>query len=163
MASIECDFLKWEFRCPKSWERLKLTSRADVRFCNACHENVYAVADKEAAQALANEGKCIAIVEVSEDYYEKMSSGIVSSSETKGDPRLRKIDLENKISTINARIKTFGETPEQLARLKRLYSLLIEAINEIEEIERIVQIEKRYADLKAALKKPNVKFDKEST
>jgi len=139
MKYIECDFLEWEFRCPRHWERLELTNRRDVRFCNACHENVYAVTDKKTAQALANEGKCIVLMElkdiepledgefVSED---RMTMGIVNHIES--DPRLKKIDLEKKIEQINARMKSFGETPEQLARLKRLYSLLVETINEIE-------------------------------
>jgi uncharacterized protein (TIGR02996 family) len=60
-ASIENCEVRFAFQCPKRWEKLKPTEAGRVRYCDACHKNVYHCSTIEEAQDHADKGDCVAI------------------------------------------------------------------------------------------------------
>lgn len=50
----------FDYRCPKVWNRLKKTDREGVRFCKECERDVFFTENREEAQQLAKDGKCVA-------------------------------------------------------------------------------------------------------
>jgi len=52
---------EFEFECPKQWELLTRTDRADIRFCESCRKQVYFCHTIEAAQIHATRGRCVAV------------------------------------------------------------------------------------------------------
>src|SRR5262249_53104732 len=51
----------FEFRCPKRWEKLRRTADCTVRFCTACHEEVFYCDSILEARQHAERGRCVAI------------------------------------------------------------------------------------------------------
>lgn len=59
--------VRWQLRCPRSWDALTPTPDADVRHCGECNERVYFCRDDHETLAQARAGHCIAREEPSED------------------------------------------------------------------------------------------------
>lgn len=55
-----CD-IKWEFQCPKSWDKMTPTEDDKVRHCDACNKKVYYCGDLESLRLLVILGHCVAI------------------------------------------------------------------------------------------------------
>ncbi|BCE01992.1 hypothetical protein [Marinicellulosiphila megalodicopiae] len=72
---IKCDFLEWEFKCPKLWQELEESTSPDVRFCNGCKSNVYFSNNNAQLIKWANEGKCTAF-----EYDNGSEKGILTGS-----------------------------------------------------------------------------------
>jgi uncharacterized protein (TIGR02996 family) len=58
---IENCSLRFEFECPRKWEKLRTTEDDAVRFCDACEQNVYYCRDIRDAQRHAWQGHCVAV------------------------------------------------------------------------------------------------------
>jgi uncharacterized protein (TIGR02996 family) len=53
--------LRWQFRCPKQWEKLRLTDDAAVRFCASCRMKVHYCTSIDEAKEHARQGHCVAV------------------------------------------------------------------------------------------------------
>lgn len=53
--------LKFELVCPKKWDKLAPTDRADVRHCSACEKDVVLCTSTTQAIEVASNGGCVAI------------------------------------------------------------------------------------------------------
>lgn len=53
--------VRFAYACPRSWEELAPTGDAAVRRCGACGEDVHRADTVIAAEALARQGRCIAV------------------------------------------------------------------------------------------------------
>jgi uncharacterized protein (TIGR02996 family) len=51
----------YRFVCPKKWEDLTPTRKADVRFCESCERNVFFCSSIRKAQNRARSGHCVAM------------------------------------------------------------------------------------------------------
>jgi uncharacterized protein (TIGR02996 family) len=58
---IENCEVRFEFQCPKRWEKLQVTDAERVRYCDSCHKNVYHCTSVEEAQEHADRGECVAV------------------------------------------------------------------------------------------------------
>jgi hypothetical protein len=57
-AHISCAF---SFKCPKTWNRLSLTSDPQVRHCPECDQGVHLALTEDDFRRYADEGLCIAV------------------------------------------------------------------------------------------------------
>lgn len=62
-AELETCAVQFGFRCPRTWDALKLTADPLTRFCDACRERVHFATDLETAERLAAEGHCVAVAD----------------------------------------------------------------------------------------------------
>jgi uncharacterized protein (TIGR02996 family) len=53
---IENCEVRFEFQCPKRWEKLQPTESERVRYCDSCRKNVYHCTSVKEAQEHANRG-----------------------------------------------------------------------------------------------------------
>jgi uncharacterized protein (TIGR02996 family) len=53
--------LKFGFRCPLRWERLRVTDDDRVRFCNSCKQEVHHCHSIDEARTEAQAGRCVAV------------------------------------------------------------------------------------------------------
>ena len=53
--------VRFAYACPRSWEELAPTQDAAVRHCGACNEAVHRADTVVTAEALARQGRCIAV------------------------------------------------------------------------------------------------------
>lgn len=60
-APIENCNVQFQFRCPKRWELLQVTSDDTVRYCDACQQNVYFCDTIFDAKVHATNGHCVAV------------------------------------------------------------------------------------------------------
>ena len=123
--SIKCEFLEWEFECPKKWNNLTPTKDDNIKFCESCHSNVYYSNDDAQLTTWANEGRCTAFESIDPNQPGVLMGSLrmpLSENEKKG-------EIFRKIKAIKSRIAKYGETPEQLSRLANLYSFLGDDIN----------------------------------
>lgn len=58
---IENCSVRFEFRCPRRWEKLQATDEEGVRFCETCRMQVYHCRTVQEAQQHAWQGHCVAI------------------------------------------------------------------------------------------------------
>jgi uncharacterized protein (TIGR02996 family) len=58
---IENCAVRFEFECPKKWDKLRTTEDDGVRFCDACEQNVYYCRDIDKAREHAWQGHCVAV------------------------------------------------------------------------------------------------------
>ncbi len=58
---IERCEVKFELVCPKQWENLTPTARADVRHCDACEQDVVLCTSTSQAFEIARNGGCVAL------------------------------------------------------------------------------------------------------
>jgi uncharacterized protein (TIGR02996 family) len=56
----QCE-LKFEFQCPKQWDRLRPTEHDGVRFCETCQKDVFYCDSVRMARAHASQGHCVAV------------------------------------------------------------------------------------------------------
>jgi hypothetical protein len=52
--------VRWQVRCPRSWDALTPTDEADVRHCSQCNEQVHFCRDDRETIEHARAGHCIA-------------------------------------------------------------------------------------------------------
>jgi uncharacterized protein (TIGR02996 family) len=52
---------RFQFRCPKEWQRLTRTADSQVRFCDHCRKNVYYCGSVREARDHARQGHCVAV------------------------------------------------------------------------------------------------------
>lgn len=52
---------RFQFLCPRLWSELRTTGSRKIRYCGTCEKNVYQADTVEEGQALAREGKCVAL------------------------------------------------------------------------------------------------------
>ncbi|HEX7898013.1 MAG TPA: hypothetical protein VF950_09660 [Planctomycetota bacterium] len=52
--------LSFKFRCPKTWDSLRVTRDPGVRHCEACRKDVYLCVTDEETALRAREGRCVA-------------------------------------------------------------------------------------------------------
>ena len=60
-AKQESELVRFDYQCPKYWQKLQVTEDNSVRFCDTCQENVFYCTDKQEAEQHARQGHCIAI------------------------------------------------------------------------------------------------------
>lgn len=125
MNEIQCDFLKWEFQCPKYWESLELTNNQNLRFCPECKQDVYRVRSEAEARRRAQEGKCIAIIE--EGVEDRI--GLMIEPYFLEEPVKEIEKIERKIQQLNGRMRRNGESPRILERIKNLHLILVETLD----------------------------------
>lgn len=56
---INCD-IAFRFKCPKKWDRLAVTGKENIRYCNQCERNVYYCLTREDVRGHADAGECVA-------------------------------------------------------------------------------------------------------
>ena len=54
---LECDF---EFKCPKTWEKLRISDDPEKRFCTSCERDVFFVTSRRELEVYKKLGRCIA-------------------------------------------------------------------------------------------------------
>jgi hypothetical protein len=75
LLDIENCASDWEFQCPKSWNGLTVTDRADERFCNTCQERVYFCNTVEQLEEHTMHRRCVAF-DLSETVARKTAGGM---------------------------------------------------------------------------------------
>jgi uncharacterized protein (TIGR02996 family) len=58
---IENCHFRFEFQCPKQWDKLQSTGDSAIRFCEMCRKNVYYCRTIGEARAHAYRGDCVAV------------------------------------------------------------------------------------------------------
>lgn len=61
-AAINCQSLKWEFKCPLDWNQLEKTKFDDVKFCHVCEERVYTAYSRAELKRLTSQGSCVRVI-----------------------------------------------------------------------------------------------------
>jgi hypothetical protein len=49
------------YQCPKQWDELRSSARADVRFCDHCHHEVHQVVDVDGFERSVAQGQCLMV------------------------------------------------------------------------------------------------------
>lgn len=49
------------YQCQKHWEELQASGRADVRFCDHCHQEVHRVVDADGFERAVAQGRCVMV------------------------------------------------------------------------------------------------------
>jgi uncharacterized protein (TIGR02996 family) len=60
-SPVENCHFRFEFRCPKRWEQLRETGDPAIRYCGACHKNVYHCPTVADAQRHVWQSHCVAV------------------------------------------------------------------------------------------------------
>jgi uncharacterized protein (TIGR02996 family) len=60
-AEIEKCVPRFEFHCPKQWDKLELTGQEGVRYCSACRKQVFYCDSIVEARQEAGQGHCVAV------------------------------------------------------------------------------------------------------
>src|SRR5262249_4182769 len=60
-AVIEKCKVRFEYECPRTWDNLRATDDARVRFCNECRRQVYYCETVAQARVLGLRGECVAV------------------------------------------------------------------------------------------------------